>query len=98
MYEAAKILFTSISNYARLAVTLVRLQSFYAAVDAAQKANSIQTWKEVNCACIDAAEFRLAQMCALHIIVHADELEALIHFYESRGYALQDHGFHRVGR
>eukprot|EP00669_Euglena_mutabilis_P008039 TRINITY_DN3191_c0_g1_i1.p1 TRINITY_DN3191_c0_g1~~TRINITY_DN3191_c0_g1_i1.p1 ORF type:complete len:761 (-),score=398.55 TRINITY_DN3191_c0_g1_i1:340-2622(-) len=85
LYEAAKTLYTSISNYARLAATLVKLQSFYAAVDAAQKANSTKTWKEVNCACIDAGEFRLAQMCALQIIVHADELEELIRFYEQRG-------------
>lgn len=28
---------------------------------------------------------RLAQMCALQIIVHADELEELIRFYEQRG-------------
>lgn len=86
LYEAAKILFTSISNYARLAVALVRLQSFYAAVDAAQKANSIKTWKEVNIACVIAGEFRLAQMCALHIIVQADELEEFIHFYEEKGF------------
>eukprot|EP01027_Heterolobosea_sp_BB2_P023662 GEZU01035605.1.p1 GENE.GEZU01035605.1~~GEZU01035605.1.p1 ORF type:complete len:1686 (+),score=716.16 GEZU01035605.1:148-5205(+) len=86
LYEAAKILFSSISNYARLATTLVRLEQFHPAVEAARKANSIRTWKEVAQACVDAKQFRLAQICGLHIIVHADELEELINYYESQGY------------
>lgn len=31
-------------------------------------------------------EFRLAQMCGLNIVVHADELEDLINYYQNRGY------------
>jgi clathrin heavy chain len=86
MYEAAKILFNNISNYARLASTLVRLGEYQAAVDAARKANSTKIWKEVNLACVEAREFRLAQICGLHIIVHADELEGLLRLYENKGY------------
>lgn len=52
------------------------------AVDSARKANSTRTWKEVCFACVDAGEFRLAQMCGLHIVVHADELEDLINYYQ----------------
>lgn len=37
-------------------------------------------------ACVDNEEFRLAQMCGLHIVVHADELEDLINYYQDRGY------------
>lgn len=37
-------------------------------------------------ACVDNEEFRLAQMCGLHIVVHADELEELINYYQDRGY------------
>ena len=48
MYDAAKILFNSISNFARLASTVVHLGEFQNAVDAARKANSTRTWKEVN--------------------------------------------------
>jgi clathrin heavy chain len=33
------------------------------------KANSAKTWKEVCFACVDAEEFRLAQICGLNIIV-----------------------------
>jgi clathrin heavy chain len=40
MFEAAKILFTNISNHAKLAMTLVRLGEYQAAVDSARKANS----------------------------------------------------------
>eukprot|EP01102_Stenamoeba_stenopodia_P016270 TRINITY_DN566_c1_g3_i1.p1 TRINITY_DN566_c1_g3~~TRINITY_DN566_c1_g3_i1.p1 ORF type:complete len:1717 (-),score=467.09 TRINITY_DN566_c1_g3_i1:143-5293(-) len=86
LYEAAKLLFNNISNFARLASTLVKLGQYGAAVDAARKAKSTRTYKEVNAACVEAKEFRLAQICGLHIIVHADELEELINLYESRGY------------
>jgi len=48
MYEAAKLLFSNISNFARLASTLVHLGEFQAAVDSARKANSTRTWKEVR--------------------------------------------------
>lgn len=51
-------------------------------MDSARKANSTRTWKEVCFACVDAGEFRLAQMCGLHIVVHADELEDLINYYQ----------------
>ena len=48
MYEAAKLLFNNISNFARLASTLVHLGEFQNAVDSARKANSTRTWKEVG--------------------------------------------------
>ncbi|KAJ3211483.1 hypothetical protein HDU67_004519 [Dinochytrium kinnereticum] len=86
MYEAAKLLFTSVSNWARLASTLVYLNEYQAAVDCARKANSTKVWKEVNAACIDNGEFRLAQICALHLIIHAEELEELVRTYEKSGH------------
>ncbi|KAG2382938.1 hypothetical protein C9374_004905 [Naegleria lovaniensis] len=86
IYNAARILFQSISNYARLTSTLIKLGLLREAVSSAQKANSIKSWKEVMFACIDASEFRYAQSCALNIIVHADELEDLLYYYEQRGY------------
>ncbi|KAK6640730.1 hypothetical protein RUM44_012427 [Polyplax serrata] len=86
MYEAAKLLYNNVSNFARLAITLVHLREFQGAVDSAKKANSTRTWKEVCFACVDSEEFRLAQMCGLHIVVHADELEDLINYYQDRGY------------
>nr|XP_019565714.1 PREDICTED: clathrin heavy chain 2 isoform X2 [Rhinolophus sinicus] len=86
MFEAAKLLYTSVSNFARLASTLVHLGEYQAAVDSSRKANSTRTWKEVCFACVDGQEFRLAQLCGLHIVVHADELEELIRYYQDRGY------------
>ncbi len=35
---------------------------------------------------MDAKEFRLAQICALHIVIHGDELDEIIRQYESRGH------------
>ena len=86
LYEAAKLLYNNVSNFGRLAITLVHLKEFQGAVDSARKANSTRTWKEVCFACVDNEEFRLAQMCGLHIVVHADELEDLINYYQSRGF------------
>lgn len=41
---------------------------------------------QVCFACVNNEEFRLAQMCGLHIVVHADELEELINYYQDRGF------------
>ncbi|KAF3851318.1 hypothetical protein F7725_013090 [Dissostichus mawsoni] len=86
MYDAAKLLYNNVSNFARLASTLVHLGEYQAAVDSGRKANSTRTWKEVCFACVDGEEFRLAQICGLHIVIHADELEDLISYYQDRAY------------
>ncbi|KAG7093825.1 hypothetical protein E1B28_007464 [Marasmius oreades] len=86
LYQAAKLLFTSISNWARLATTLIYLGENQAAVESARKAGNTQVWKQVHAACIEKEEFRLAQICGLNIIVHAEELAGLISIYERRGY------------
>ncbi|KAJ3769204.1 armadillo-type protein, partial [Lentinula raphanica] len=85
-YQAAKLLFQSISNWARLATTLIYLGENQAAVESARKAGNTQVWKQVHAACIEKQEFRLAQICGLNIIVHAEELGALVTMYERRGY------------
>jgi clathrin heavy chain len=86
LYDAAKLLFNNISNYPRLASTMVKLGDYPGAVEAARRAKSTRTWKEVNRACVDAGEFKLAQVCGLHIITHGDELDELIRHYEARGH------------
>ncbi|XP_054181939.1 clathrin heavy chain 2 isoform X11 [Homo sapiens] len=86
MYEAAKLLYSNVSNFARLASTLVHLGEYQAAVDNSRKASSTRTWKEVCFACMDGQEFRFAQLCGLHIVIHADELEELMCYYQDRGY------------
>ncbi|KAG9304457.1 hypothetical protein G9A89_020021 [Geosiphon pyriformis] len=86
LYEAAKILFQSISNWARLASTLVHLGEHQAAVDGARKAGSTKVWKDVHIACVQKREFRLAQICGLNLVVHAEELQDLIRLYETKGY------------
>ena len=37
-------------------------------------------------ACVEEAEFRLAQLCGLNIIINADDLEEVSGFYQQRGY------------
>ncbi|XP_075235071.1 clathrin heavy chain-like [Lycorma delicatula] len=86
MYEAAKLLYNSISNYAKLSVTLANLKEFQDAVDNARKANCTKTWKKVCFICLNDNEYRLAQICGLNIVIHADELQCLIDYYENGGY------------
>ena len=85
-HQAAKIFFSSISNWAKLATTLVHLEDYQAAVECARKANSVKVWKQVNEACVNKKEFRLAQICGLNLIVHAEELQDLVRQYERNGY------------
>ncbi|KAG0156399.1 hypothetical protein PDIDSM_3577 [Penicillium digitatum] len=58
----------------------------YAEVECARKANSVKVWKQVNEACVEKKEFRLAQICGLNLIVHAEELQSLVRQYERNGY------------
>ncbi|TVY52677.1 putative clathrin heavy chain [Lachnellula cervina] len=85
-HQAAKIFFSSISNWAKLATTLVHLEEYQSAVECARKANNIKVWKQVNAACVDKKEFRLAQICGLNLIVDAEELQGLVKQYERNGY------------
>ncbi|KAK9695545.1 Clathrin heavy chain [Basidiobolus ranarum] len=86
MYEAAKVLYTNVSNWGRLATTLVHLGEYQSSVECARKANSTKVWKEVHGACIEHKEFRLAQICGLNLVVHAEELNEIIRLYENRGF------------
>eukprot|EP00746_Dinoflagellata_sp_MGD_P128868 gnl/MRDRNA2_/MRDRNA2_63153_c0_seq1.p1 gnl/MRDRNA2_/MRDRNA2_63153_c0~~gnl/MRDRNA2_/MRDRNA2_63153_c0_seq1.p1 ORF type:complete len:1693 (+),score=391.73 gnl/MRDRNA2_/MRDRNA2_63153_c0_seq1:1-5079(+) len=86
VFKAAKILYASIPNNAKLASCHVQLSEFSQAVDAARKANNPKTWKEVNIACVAAQEFKCAQIAAMYIIVHPDHLEELICHYERGGH------------
>ncbi|ESZ95336.1 clathrin heavy chain [Sclerotinia borealis F-4128] len=85
-HQAAKIFFTSISNWAKLATTLVHLEEYQSAVECARKANNIKVWKQVNAACVEKKEFRLAQICGLNLIIDAEELQSLVKQYERNGY------------
>jgi len=86
LYKAAKIIYGSIPNNSRLASCHVQLGEFTLAVDIAKKANNPKTWKEVTIACVDAQEFRCAQIAGMHIIVHPDHLEELAAHYEKHGH------------
>jgi len=86
LYQAARICYVHVNNNAKLAICLVRLKLYAEAVEAARKANNILTWKEVCFSCVVASEFRLAQMCAMHIIVYMDHLLDLVRHYERLGH------------
>ncbi|CEJ55417.1 Putative Clathrin heavy chain [Penicillium brasilianum] len=51
-----------------------------------KKVNNQLAAVNVNEACVDKKEFRLAQICGLNLIVHAEELQALVRQYERNGY------------
>ncbi len=84
-YDAARLIYVKIPNWGKLASTLVKLHLYQPAVDAARKANNAKTWKEVCYACVEENEFKLAQLCALNIIVTADDLAEVSAFYQDKG-------------
>lgn len=86
LFAAAKLLFSAVNNYGKLAPVLVRLGDFQGAVEAARKADRVRTWRAVCFACVDSKEFRLAQICGLHVVVEADELMEAIEYYQDRGH------------
>lgn len=86
LWGAAKLLYSAVNNYGKLAPVLVRLGDYQAAVEAARKADRVRTWRAVCFACVDAKAFRLAQICGLHVVVEADELLECIEYYQDRGF------------
>lgn len=83
LYDSARVLYAAASNFPKLASTLVKLGNLPAAVEAATKAQSVKTWKEVNAACLDANEVKLANQCAVPIVIQAEELPSIVKLYES---------------
>jgi len=83
LFQAARVIFNHTNNFAKLAICLVRLELYQEAVDAARRANNINTWKQVCFACVDAQKFRLAQMCGINVIVYMDHLAELCRHYET---------------
>jgi len=86
LFPAAKLLFSATNDYGRLASVLVKLGDFPGAVESARKADRVPTWRIVCHACVEKKEFRLAQICALHLVVDANELQDVLEYYQDRGH------------
>lgn len=86
LYQAAKLLFTSINNNSKLALCHIHLEEYREAVDAAKKANNVSTWKSVCFACLKANEFRLASTCGLEVIKYPDHVDEVVIFYSDLGH------------
>jgi len=65
---------------------VVEDSQFYKYGHKVSEASSLPPTRQVCFACVDGEEFRLGQICGLHIVIHADELEDLISYYQDRGY------------
>ena len=48
LYDAARIIFNNVSNYSKLAITLVRFGDYQSAFECARKANATNVWKTVE--------------------------------------------------
>jgi len=86
LYLAAKIIYKFIKDNSKLALCYVHLNEFQNAVEAANDAGKIPVWKEVCFACVGSEEFKLAQRCAMHIIVYTNHLMELVMHYEYLGH------------
>ncbi|CAL6082010.1 Clathrin_heavy chain [Hexamita inflata] len=81
-YMAAKMLFQKISMWSKLALTLLKLQDYQNAVDAARRADEVPIWRQVNAACLLANQIQLAKTAGLYLIVLPDELPLISKFYQ----------------
>ena len=81
-YTAAKMLYSRINNWSKLALTLLKLQDYQNAVDAAKRAEDVPTWAQVNAACLLANQISLAKTAGLNLIVLPDELPKVSEFYQ----------------
>jgi len=86
LYNAAKIIFTSINNNSKLALCHIHLEEYRDAVTAAGKANNVSTWKSVCFACLRANEFRLASQCGLEVIKFPDHVDDVVAYYSDLGH------------
>ncbi|CAD6903869.1 unnamed protein product [Tilletia controversa] len=85
LYEAAKVLFSSISNYARLATTFLYLNQWDEAVSAARKAGNTSVWRQVLKATLSRREFKLAEVAGLAIVPQAELLDDVVKDYHRAG-------------
>ncbi|KAH9582085.1 hypothetical protein LSM04_004601 [Trypanosoma melophagium] len=85
LYDSARVLYTIASDFPKLALTFVRMNNLQGAVDAAQKAQSRKTWTAVNIACLDANEIKLANICAVPLVLQAELMQDVVDRYEERG-------------
>lgn len=85
LYDSARVLYTVSNNYSKLALTQIELHNLPAAIDAANKTKSIETYKAVNLACIEANEMKLAGVSAVPVLLKAEEMNGMCNRYEARG-------------
>lgn len=82
LYEAAKILYIKLKSNSKIASCLVHLGQYQQAIDFAQKANNVKTWKEIVFACVEEKEFKLAAIAGTQVVLIPDHLEEMVKFYE----------------
>ncbi|KAI4834912.1 clathrin heavy chain [Plasmodium brasilianum] len=85
-YEVAKILYSNIPNNQKLTFCYLKLKEYSLAIEAAKKAKSIKTWKEVNFICVKYKQLKYAHTAGLQLIMHADHLDEIIKIYEKKKY------------
>jgi len=82
LYEAACVLFQKCNDMNALSLTYAEMGSVELAVESAEKANNLQTWKQLIVLCFERKELDLANRCARNIISNADEIHEIIELYE----------------
>ncbi|KYN98001.1 putative clathrin heavy chain [Plasmodium gaboni] len=85
-YEVAKILYSNIPNNQKLTACYLKLKEYALAIEAAKKAKSLKTWKEVNFICVKYKQLKYAHTAGLQLIMHADHLDEIIKIYEKKKY------------
>eukprot|EP01053_Blabericola_migrator_P007732 Blabericola_migrator_1__7731@NODE_394_length_8993_cov_144_363433_g314_i0_p1_GENE_NODE_394_length_8993_cov_144_363433_g314_i0NODE_394_length_8993_cov_144_363433_g314_i0_p1_ORF_typecomplete_len1756_score408_30Clathrin/PF00637_20/57Clathrin/PF00637_20/2_3e12Clathrin/PF00637_20/6_6e16Clathrin/PF00637_20/5_7e13Clathrin/PF00637_20/1_2e25Clathrin/PF00637_20/5e09Clathrin/PF00637_20/2_9e15Clathrin/PF00637_20/4_9e13Clathrin_H_link/PF13838_6/1_7e16Clathrin_H_link/PF13838_6/7_5e03TPR_7/PF13176_6/0_6TPR_7/PF len=85
-FKGAKIFYSKVPNYSKLASCHLKLKDYPAALEAAKRAGSTKSWTEVALAAVAAGDMKIAHQAGLNIVNHSDHLEHLIAAYEADGY------------
>ncbi|KAK1442350.1 clathrin [Babesia gibsoni] len=85
-FKEAVMIYSTVPNYAKLAVCYVNLGDFELAAEAALKSRNPQVLRQVVEACIGMKQMNMANKVALDLLTFADFLPGIVTLYETSGH------------
>ncbi|ORM41265.1 Clathrin heavy chain 1 [Babesia sp. Xinjiang] len=84
-YREAVIIYSSLPNYAKLAVCHVHLGDFELAADSALKSRNPQVLRQVVETCVGEGQLSIAHKVAIELLTYPDFLPGIVSLYENTG-------------
>ncbi|GFE55454.1 clathrin heavy chain [Babesia ovis] len=84
-YREAVLIYSTVPNYAKLAVCHIHLGDFELAADAALKSRNPQVLRQVVEACVGKKQLTTAHKVAIELLTYPDFLPGIVSLYETTG-------------